>query len=511
MSQKRKLLILVVAIVTIICASVFLVKSILAKDSVVASIMRLKKTQGTVEIADEQANPIPVKEELILHSGYRVGTKQESYAWINLDDTKLTKMDQNSNVSIKQNGRALELDINSGNLFFYVSEPLEQDESFNIRVSNMVTGIRGTCGWVECTDTGQMDVYILEGKVECESPSGNASIPAGTVGHFNSDSVVTRLFAVNDIRQFVMDEIDGNEQLKSKIIEATGFDFSQTEEAQVITLSMPVEPDELRSYLSDPQITAVTVTSNTASVLEMSDLDIPEGKTLNLSENVFLNLVSEDRDKVELSFADPGTCSWQGSLTTVEDVSARVFIDADGDTAIGGNFIFDSIGCLDNEGNLTVGGKLIFTDTNPQSNFGTITTKDGTFFINGDIRRSDLPNGEVAFWNEGTIKGGITVDSGHGGYHASQSGGVADKIVCKQGQIYMATGQTGTVTLDGDDAILIIHTSGRIDKVIENAGDCHIGQGGYVGEFVQEGGSSTVADGTVGNFVHHGGSYNGMQ
>ena len=75
----------------------------------------------------------------------------------------------------------------------------------------------------------------------------------------------------------------------------------------------------------------------------------------------------------------------------------------------------------------------------------------------------------------------------------------------------MATGQTGTVTLDGDDAILIIHTSGRIDKVIENAGDCHIGQGGYVGEFVQEGGSSTVADGTVGNFVHHGGSYNGMQ
>lgn len=507
MSQKRKVAVLAIAAVVLICVSVFLVKNIAAKDAVTAATMRLKKIQGTVEVADGQAAAIPAREDLALHSGYQVGTRQESYAWIDLDDTKLTKLDQESSVGIRQEGEALELVLNSGNIFFHVTEPLQQGESLDIRVSDMITGIRGTCGWVECPGEGQMDVYILEGTVECESSAGGASIPAGTVGHFSSDSVVTRLFTVSDIRPFVMDEIEGDEQLKNKIIEATGFDFSQTDDTEV-TLAMPLNLDELRSYLSDPQLTTITVTSDTAAVLEISDLDIPEGKTLNLSENVFLNLVAEDRDKVELSFSDPGTCTWQGNLTTVEDVSAKVFIDADGNTVIGGNFIFDSIGCLVNEGNLTVGGKLIFTDTNAQSNFGTITTKEGTFFINGDIRRSDQPNGEVAFWNEGTIKGGITVESGHGGYHASQSGGVADTIFCKQGQIYMATGQTGTVTLDGADAQLIVHTSGRVDKVIENAGDCNIGPGGYVGEFVQEGGSSTVADGTVGNFVHHGGSNN---
>ena len=47
-----------------------------------------------------------------------------------------------------------------------MEEPLAEDETFDIRYSTMVVGIRGTCGWVEVRDEEHMLVYILEGTVE---------------------------------------------------------------------------------------------------------------------------------------------------------------------------------------------------------------------------------------------------------------------------------------------------------------------------------------------------------
>lgn len=46
----------------------------------------------------------------------------------------------------------LELYVRSGSLFFDVTEPLEEDESMDIRTSTMAVGIRGTSGWVEVED-----------------------------------------------------------------------------------------------------------------------------------------------------------------------------------------------------------------------------------------------------------------------------------------------------------------------------------------------------------------------
>lgn len=61
-----------------------------------AATIRLIRTEGTVAVSDDAWKEVPLLENLGLHSGYGVGTSPESYAWINLDDTKLTKMDQES-------------------------------------------------------------------------------------------------------------------------------------------------------------------------------------------------------------------------------------------------------------------------------------------------------------------------------------------------------------------------------------------------------------------------------
>ena len=128
--------------------------------------MKLIKTDGNVGVENEKGKSVDLIENLGLYNGYGIGTQTKSYAWIDLDDTKLTKMDEKSNVDITKDGKKLELVVNSGGLFFNVTKPLEDDESMDIRTSTTICGIRGTCGWVESQgDTSY--VGLFDGKVEC--------------------------------------------------------------------------------------------------------------------------------------------------------------------------------------------------------------------------------------------------------------------------------------------------------------------------------------------------------
>ena len=44
-----------------------------------------------------------------------------------------------------------------------MTAPVEEDESLNIRTSTMVTGVRGTAGWVEVVDRSASRIHLLEG------------------------------------------------------------------------------------------------------------------------------------------------------------------------------------------------------------------------------------------------------------------------------------------------------------------------------------------------------------
>ena len=131
-----------------------------------ATTMKLIKTDGKVGVENEKGKSVDLIENLGLYNGYGIGTQKKSFAWIDLDDTKLTKMDEKSDVDIKKDGKKLELVVNSGGLFFNVTKPLEDDESMDIRTSTTICGIRGTCGWVE--SQGNISyVGLFDGKVEC--------------------------------------------------------------------------------------------------------------------------------------------------------------------------------------------------------------------------------------------------------------------------------------------------------------------------------------------------------
>lgn len=136
-------------------------------DSLVSAAMKLMKTEGTVTIENASGRSLSVREHMNLYHGYRTGTEEESYAWIRLDDEKLAKLDAVSEAEVRRTGEQLEILLDSGNLFFDVSEPLEETETLNIRTSTMVVGIRGTSGWVKVLDRWRSRVCILEGTVAC--------------------------------------------------------------------------------------------------------------------------------------------------------------------------------------------------------------------------------------------------------------------------------------------------------------------------------------------------------
>ena len=133
-----------------------------------AAVMKLSSTEGTVSVSNKNGKNVSVIQGMKLYNGYNIGTEAASYAYISLDSTKAVKLDAVSTAEIRQKGKQLEVLLNSGNLFFNVTEPLKEDETLNIRTSTMVTGIRGTCGWVKKINENVSVLYLLEGVMRCQ-------------------------------------------------------------------------------------------------------------------------------------------------------------------------------------------------------------------------------------------------------------------------------------------------------------------------------------------------------
>lgn len=205
-----------------------------------ATVIRLTKTTGTVEISKSSGKSLSLLQNMRLYNGHHVGTAEESYAWINLDDSKLLKEDAESEVEVRKNGKKLEVQLCSGNIFFDVAEPLQDDESLNIRTSTTVVGIRGTSGWIEVVDGRTTRVSVLEGVVECsvadpvtgqrktaEVRGGETALcvvsPQGAAEE--TRDIIRNQFAVDDVPGFVLTDLVRDVPLCDKIEEESGLDI----------------------------------------------------------------------------------------------------------------------------------------------------------------------------------------------------------------------------------------------------------------------------------------------
>lgn len=205
-----------------------------------AATMRLTKTEGTVSVSNSSGKNISVIKNMRLHNGYQLESEEESYAWVDLDSAKLVKLDAVSQASIRKSGKKLEILLDSGNLFLNVSQPLEDDESLNIRTSTIVVGIRGTSAIVEVQDKSTVRVIMLEGRselsvtdpvtgqVKTETVAGGESAicvvyPQDRAG--DKCEIIREKTKEEDIRGFVLEELARNPELTQTIFQETGLDL----------------------------------------------------------------------------------------------------------------------------------------------------------------------------------------------------------------------------------------------------------------------------------------------
>ena len=230
-----KSVVLLVAVILMIAAVAYAAKN-------KATTIRLARTEGTVTVKNSAKEEQSLTPDMLLYGGDHQITSKQSYAWMNLDDTKAIKLDENSESELRKKWKKLQVLLDSGNLFFNVTVPLEKDEAFNIRTSTMVTGIRGTCGWFEVTGDWSTRVYLLTGALESvvinptDGKSEKTTIKPGTVCDFyvvplaeksqaDSCRIETKSFQKEDIPGFILVELVGDDALIQKIYDESGIDL----------------------------------------------------------------------------------------------------------------------------------------------------------------------------------------------------------------------------------------------------------------------------------------------
>ena len=252
------------AILLTVCMTITGITPVSAAET--ASDMRLTRTEGTVLVTNRNGKEVGVKADMKLFHGYRITTEDISYAWMSLDTTKMAKLDCKSDAEVHQKGKNLEILLNSGNLFFNVTEKLAEDESLNIRTSTMLTGIRGTAGWARILDQWHSRIYILEGTVECsvtDPVSGQLKTAAVHSGEYadvyvydelrkneKCDIIIKRL-REEDVPGFVGAELYGDKKLCDRIKGASGLETDRIVAGAHDRLRK--DEDALRQQLKDKQ------------------------------------------------------------------------------------------------------------------------------------------------------------------------------------------------------------------------------------------------------------------
>ena len=192
-----------------------------------ATTMRLDSYTGKITVNTMNGSSRKASKGMRLLNGYEVGTSAASSAYINLDDTKAVKLDEKTQVQVRQAGKQLELMTKTGNIFFNVKKTLASNESFRIRSSTLITGVRGTSAYVTL-DKDETRVYLLEGKLkltEIDPGTGKANTVSITGGEaavsckYTTDKVdVTKeKFAEGDVPYFVLEEVAKDEELQKKV------------------------------------------------------------------------------------------------------------------------------------------------------------------------------------------------------------------------------------------------------------------------------------------------------
>ena len=494
-----------------------------AANSASASTVRLSKTEGTVEVSDSAGKAAFYRQDMRLANGDHTVTAERSYAWFSLDDTKVVKEDAVSDVEVRKRGQKLEVLVNSGSLFFNITEPLKEDESLNIRTSTMVMGVRGTCGVIKGVGEGVTCLQLLTGHLDCivtNPETGDTkiiSLEAGDEAYFYADqpgqdgvtNIVIDRLAVEDLNGFVLMELVGDQDLLNKIREESGLDFSaytiddararllqdQADTAAKNNKPLTVNNRKINNGIKDPvwekDKDPQPDTSGDDSSSSSSDTPTKSRVvrlTMKVTATEVQNYLNDpDVDQVILM---PNSDTSQNTLDVDIDLNVPegktlttqrgVYVDVDSDHSVTVDGTANLSGNLTNNGEIKVNSSNTLRVDADVLNYGSfVNTESGRTIVTGKFigyRDGALENrgqfegmvsGEGMFFlNQGTLTGELIGDFQYLELVGGTLNGTVDASIT---EIFSLEGGAvnGTVSLSGDTASFKL-TGGTITA---NSGD----------------------------------------
>ncbi|MDD3251961.1 MAG: FecR domain-containing protein [Lachnospiraceae bacterium] len=473
-------------------------------DNARATTLRLSQTEGTVKVRNKNGREVSLINDMKLYNGYQVKTEMGSYAYIGLDENRAAKMDAVSQAEIRQQGKELELMLQSGNLFFNVAAPLSGEENMNIRTSTMVTGIRGTAGWVKVINDHYSEFYVLEGLVDCivrnpvTGDEDRCLIPPGKVGKaFVYDEpvngrraeIILEDYTETNIPGFVLMEITGDSELRRKIEAATGFDLTLTLEQarerlaqdeaetrrkmlQILTMQEQQESQKL----VDPVFKTGTTDKDSDGTMATTGR-----KTTTLSMPITAEVLNRHLTDSNVILNSGGA---HQTLQLDHDVQipAGGFLNMEQgvDTVVNSGRTFQVDGTYTTDGAVTNNGTINNTSMHTYTaNRGMVNA--GTFFNTGRAVVNESFDNQGTFQNDGTLElNGSSVNHGNltsTGTFTANAGFVHDGSLSAAARLTLA------------DA--------KINRLEITGGSCQIGAAIVTGGVVVNGGTYTMESGTV--------------
>ena len=268
-----KILSIAIPSVVIIGAIVLI---IVLSNGLTATTMRLLRVEGTVTLEDAAGAQREIVNSMRFDSGDAISTGAASLASIQLDDHKIVTLEENSRAEFTKARNMLELNLTSGGLFFDVNQPLEEDESFDIRTATMTVGIRGTSGYISVDSEGIATLILTSGHVHITGinpTTGETKQLDVNPGYqvrvflFNNRTVGSVDFVLEEItedmlNQFILQRLGEDKTLRLTVCAACGWSEDLILELGGFNVEVE-ETEETEESETSEETTTATTTSET--------------------------------------------------------------------------------------------------------------------------------------------------------------------------------------------------------------------------------------------------------
>ena len=135
----------------------------------IGSRIEVERIDGTAYVVKANGKKSPARAGLKLSAKESLQTDMGSYAFLGIDEDKVIKVDELSQINIVKKNNKLKVNIEEGSIMFEVKNPIPEPCEMSLDASTMAMSIRGTAGIIGLRRIGDnivSAVELVDGRVD---------------------------------------------------------------------------------------------------------------------------------------------------------------------------------------------------------------------------------------------------------------------------------------------------------------------------------------------------------